>query len=140
MDDPATLEPTKLPTRRTEPKPAQRALLDAERDRLIARINELEEELSGVVADADARTAADTDSSDAGSGDVERDRVTALLAGAKEALAQVRAAMRRADNGTWGVCAKCGTAISAERLAALPTATTCVDCARPGLRRGISRH
>ena len=129
-----------MPTRRTQSKPAHRDLLEAERDRLTARIDELEEELSGVVADADARTAADTDSSDAGSGDVERDRVTALLAGAKESLAQVRAAMRRVDAGTWGICSKCGTTISAERLAALPTATTCVDCARPGLRRGVGRR
>ena len=126
-----------MPTRRTIQKPDQHALLDAEGERLQARITELEDELAGVIADADARTAADPDSSDAGSGDVERDRVTALLARAQENLAQVRAAMRRADAGTWGTCATCGKPISAERLAALPTATSCVDCARPGLRRGI---
>ena len=128
-----------MPSRK--PSPAdQRVLLQAEGDRLLERIAELEAELSGVIADADARTAADPDASDAGSGDVERDRVTALLARAQDDLAQVRAAMRRADAGTWGQCATCGKAISAERLAALPMATTCVDCARPSLRRGVPRR
>lgn len=128
-----------MPSRRTPSLADQRALLEAEGDRLRARIAELEGELADVIADADARTAPDPDASDAGSGDVERDRVTALLARAQNDLAQVRAALRRADAGTWGTCANCGKTISAERLAALPTATTCVDCARPGLRRGISR-
>ncbi len=107
---------------------------------MLARINELESELSAVITDSDARTAADPDASDAGSGDVERDRVTALLARAQADLVQVRTALRRADAGTWGTCDNCGKPISAERLAALPTATTCVDCARPSLRRGVTRR
>ena len=111
-------------------------VLHAERDRLSARIDELQAELSAVIGDSDARSAPDTDSSDAGSGDVERDRVTALLIAARENMAQVEAAVRRADAGTWDVCAICGKKISAERLAALPTATSCVECARPGLRKG----
>ena len=117
-------------------KTDQTAVLREEHARLTARIAELQSELAAVLDDADARHAPDTDSSDAGSGDVERDRVTALLASARHNLTQVQAALRRADLGTWGVCATCGKPISAERLAALPTATTCVSCARPGLRRG----
>ena len=31
--------------------------------------------------------------------------------------------------GTYGRCESCGRPIGAERLAARPTATTCVDCA-----------
>jgi RNA polymerase-binding transcription factor DksA len=110
------------------------ALLEAERDRLSHRIDELEAELAGVIADADARTAVDPDSSDAGSGDVERDRVTALLAAARHNLEEVEAAARRAKAGKAGLCAVCGKPISPERLAALPTATTCTECARPSLR------
>jgi RNA polymerase-binding transcription factor DksA len=128
-----------VPTRRTPRKSDQRALLEGEQERLQRRLAELEEELGSVIADSDARTAADTDSADAGSGDVERDRVTALIAATQKSLAQLRAALRRADAGTWGVCDRCGAAISSERLAALPTATTCVDCARPTLRRGLRR-
>jgi DnaK suppressor protein len=140
MVTPPELGVVELPTRRTPKPPEHGALLEAERERLAARIVELERELAEAIRDADARTAADPDSADAGSGDVERDRVTALLAGAREGLAQVRAAIRRVENGTWGVCSSCGRAISAERLAALPASTTCVDCARPSLRRGVTRR
>lgn len=44
-------------------------------------------------------------------------------------VAQVRAALRRVDAGTYGRCARCGEAIGAPRLAAMPSATTCVGCA-----------
>jgi len=126
---------------RTSPKkPNQVEVFETERARLNTRIAELEDELAAVIGEADARSAADTDSSDAGSGDVERDRVTALLAVAHDGLAQLDAASRRAESGTWGLCATCGKKISAERLAAVPTATSCVTCARPGVRRGMSRR
>ena len=42
---------------------------------------------------------------------------------------QIRAALRRMDEGTYGTCADCGADISAGRLEALPTATLCINCA-----------
>jgi RNA polymerase-binding transcription factor DksA len=42
--------------------------------------------------------------------------------------AGIRAALARIDAGTYGVCAACGCDIPAGRLAAVPTATTCVNC------------
>ncbi len=45
-------------------------------------------------------------------------------------VAQVRAALHRLEVGTYGACATCGAAIGAPRMAAMPSATTCVDCAR----------
>ena len=129
------------PRTRKTPAPAAGAVdvLTAEQATLVARIAELEAEFDTVVANTDARPARDTDSSDAGSIDVDRDRVTGLLGAAHEQLAQIEAALRRAEAGTWGVCAKCGKPISAERLAALPSATACIECASPGLRKGIRR-
>jgi RNA polymerase-binding transcription factor DksA len=44
--------------------------------------------------------------------------------------AQVDAALRARQSGTYGVCASCGQPIPAERLAARPEATQCVDCQR----------
>jgi RNA polymerase-binding transcription factor DksA len=34
--------------------------------------------------------------------------------------------------GTYGVCERCGKAIAAERLEALPWAILCIDCKRAG--------
>jgi len=42
---------------------------------------------------------------------------------------QIRAALRRIEEGLYGTCAKCGAAIAAGRLEALPTATLCIKCA-----------
>jgi RNA polymerase-binding protein DksA len=44
--------------------------------------------------------------------------------------AQVDAAMRARERGTYGVCQDCGRPIPAERLQARPEATLCVDCQR----------
>jgi phage/conjugal plasmid C-4 type zinc finger TraR family protein len=56
--------------------------------------------------------------------------------------AQVEEAMRARERGTYGRCEDCGQQIPAERLAARPEATLCVDCqriregGRPGLDPG----
>ena len=44
--------------------------------------------------------------------------------------AQVQAAMRARERGTYGTCQRCGRSIPAERLRARPEATLCVDCQR----------
>jgi DnaK suppressor protein len=42
---------------------------------------------------------------------------------------QIRFALRRIENGSYGVCSNCGADIPAERLAAQPIATRCMACA-----------
>jgi len=42
---------------------------------------------------------------------------------------QVRLALIRIDNGTYGTCANCGDAIPRARLEAQPIATRCIKCA-----------
>ena len=44
-------------------------------------------------------------------------------------LKQIDAALARIEAGTYGVCAKCGDDISAERLALLPATPLCKNCA-----------
>lgn len=41
---------------------------------------------------------------------------------------QIRGALRRIEAGQYGVCAACGQPIGAARLAAVPTAVTCLQC------------
>jgi RNA polymerase-binding transcription factor DksA len=59
----------------------------------------------------------------------ERARVSGLLARAHQEIEDLDAALERAAGETYGRCDICGAAIGSERLAALPTATTCVACA-----------
>jgi DnaK suppressor protein len=62
----------------------------------------------------------------------ERAQVTAILEAARRHLAELSAAMRRYDAGTYGVCERCWRPIPVARLAARPTALTCIGCAGRG--------
>ena len=42
---------------------------------------------------------------------------------------QIRKALKRISEGTYGICAQCGEEIDPKRLEALPTATRCISCA-----------
>jgi DnaK suppressor protein len=45
-------------------------------------------------------------------------------------LAAIERALGRIDDGTFGVCARCGKEIGPDRLTALPWAAHCIDCQR----------
>lgn len=49
-------------------------------------------------------------------------------AGLKE-MEKIRAALSRIEDGSYGICAKCGDDISPERLDAVPHAALCRTCA-----------
>jgi RNA polymerase-binding transcription factor DksA len=59
-----------------------------------------------------------------------------LMANERQLLAQVTAALKRIDVGTFGACTVCGRPIGKERLAALPYTPFCVEDARKMERRG----
>jgi DnaK suppressor protein len=42
---------------------------------------------------------------------------------------QIKEALKRISEGTYGICAQCGADIDPKRLQALPTATRCISCA-----------
>lgn len=53
-----------------------------------------------------------------------------LLENELQLATEVRDALDRIDEGTYGVCESCGKAIGHERLAAIPFARHCVPCAQ----------
>ena len=57
----------------------------------------------------------------------------AVLAGIGEAtaaeLAQINRALAQLDQGTYGVCSRCGQPIDSRRLQALPYSDRCIRCA-----------
>jgi len=54
----------------------------------------------------------------------------ALLQSLKKRAASVRAALAKLDHGTYGICERCGRPIHPDRMAALPEAKLCINCAR----------
>lgn len=65
---------------------------------------------------------------DTASDAVDLDRENAMLEAAEDQRRQIRAALARIDDGTFGACVDCGAAISDARLSVRPEAARCVTC------------
>ncbi len=50
----------------------------------------------------------------------------------REELERMDAALRRLEDGEYGLCETCGTEIDEQRLKAMPFATSCVKCKKGG--------
>ena len=116
-----------------------RELLLAEQARAGQRVAALEREFAGLAEAAGAAGTDDEHDPEGATLAFERQHVAALLEAAREQVATVDAALRRLDEGRYGVCDRCGQPLGADRLAARPAAATCVRCAGAagrGRRRG----
>jgi DnaK suppressor protein len=101
----------------------------------LAQIDALTREFDEVVAASKSSNADDEHDPEGATIAFERQQVAALLEQARARLADVDAALVRADAGDYGRCADCGQPIAAERLAARPQARTCITCAAAPSRR-----
>jgi len=54
----------------------------------------------------------------------------ALYQRIREKVDSIREALRRMEEGTFGVCQRCGGRIDRARLEIIPHANLCIDCAR----------
>jgi RNA polymerase-binding transcription factor DksA len=52
-------------------------------------------------------------------------------------VAAIRAALKRLDDGTYGICVTCDEPIAPARLEALPYALQCIKCATKAERKGV---
>jgi DnaK suppressor protein len=57
-----------------------------------------------------------------------REFLYSLTDGERTVLLQIDEALARIDDGTFGSCLNCGTALSDKRLTAVPWTPYCVDC------------
>jgi RNA polymerase-binding transcription factor DksA len=110
--------------------PGTAGALEAERAAVLGQIAALSAEFDAVVAASASSNADDEHDPEGATIAFERQQLAALLDAARRRLADVEAALARRAAGTYGVCGTCGRAIGAERLAARPSAVTCIDCAR----------
>jgi DnaK suppressor protein len=108
-----------------------RAALAAAQERALARLASLEREFGGIVDAARDAGADDEHDPEGATLAFERQHVAALADAAREDLAEIKAALARLADGSYGTCQVCGSRIRAGRLAARPTARTCVGCVRP---------
>ena len=69
---------------------------------------------------------------------VERELALGTLARESSGLRETRAALRRIDDGTFGICMDCEEEINLKRLAAVPWAARCIACQERADREGAA--
>jgi YteA family regulatory protein len=111
------------------------ALLE-ERRRVQAALQNLHDENPGTLSDdAGEETAYDNHLADTATETYDRELDYTLQENSEHVLSEIDAALRRIDEGNYGICTNCGKPIPEERLEALPWATLCIDCQRERGRR-----
>ncbi|HVW33073.1 MAG TPA: TraR/DksA C4-type zinc finger protein [Acidimicrobiia bacterium] len=107
-----------------------RQLIVNERERLEGLVREREAEGIGTEAESEAiseLSAVDQHQGDIGTETFEREKDYSLLEQLEAELSDLDAALRKIDEGTYGICEVCGKEISADRLEAMPGTRTCID-------------
>lgn len=109
-----------------------RELLEAEREQALRRLEDLTGAFDEVVAATRDANADDEHDPEGATIAFERAQVAALARQARSHLAELAEALQRLDDGSYGVCERCGQTIASARLEARPTARTCVGCVAAG--------
>jgi DnaK suppressor protein len=106
-----------------------RTALEAERAMARDQLAGLEREFASSVEAARNANADDEHDPEGATLAFERQHVAAHIARVQDRLREIDGALARLDQGSYGVCQRCGQTIPAGRLAARPSAATCVACA-----------
>lgn len=110
-------------------KRLQERLLEEE-SRLDALLKEQREEREAArIAETPAERAPDPGSAEAGSLKFEYEKAISLEKNLEDLLVKTRTSLEKIDDGTYGICETCGSAIPVARLDALLHVTECVECA-----------
>ena len=108
-----------------------RTLLTDRRERIVRSIDHLHEQHPGSQDDETGElVTSDNHLADLASATFDRELDQGLEEDAEEILSAIDAALRMIEDGTYGVCSRCGAEIGVERLRAMPYATLCIDCKR----------
>ncbi len=118
---------TKSPYGKRELADFKKLLLE-ERTQLERQAAEIDEssfgggqsEMTGDIASFDEEFA------DAGTATFERERDLSLSNNVRDLIEKVNKALERIDQGTYGLCERCGRPIEKARIKALPYATLCI--------------
>ena len=97
-----------------------------------SRLNEIRSGFDDLTKESESENVGELSSSDQhmadlGSETFEREKDLSILEQVEAELADVEHALRRLDDGTYGVCEACGKPIDEARLEALPAARFCLD-------------
>ncbi|MFN2590174.1 MAG: TraR/DksA family transcriptional regulator [Actinomycetota bacterium] len=117
---------TKSPFSAKEKKELRERLL-AERRDLQAQYDEIEQStFSSDQSDLTGEMGFDEEYADAGTATFERERDLSLVNNLRDLMDRIDKAVVKMDQGTYGLCDRCGKPIEKARLKALPYANLCL--------------
>lgn len=97
------------------------------RNLLTQRIQELRSEAGKTVEDMDEDENF-PDPTDRASLESNRDSILRIRDRERKLIFKIQEALRRLDDGEYGICEECGGKIGMERLKARPVTTLCIEC------------
>jgi DnaK suppressor protein len=116
----------RTPLTKTEIKELK-SQLQSERADLLAQYQELEESSFGSnQSDLTGEMAFDEEYADAGTATFERERDLSLVNNVRDLMGRIDKALAKIEDGTYGLCERCGKPIEKLRLKALPYANLCI--------------
>jgi DnaK suppressor protein len=104
-----------------------RRVLEGERDRLQHAAQAVHHDGSLLEESGDLAIGSGDHIADSATETYMRELDGGLEENAGHVLVEIEAALARIDDGTYGLCAVCGSPIGEERLQAVPYATLCID-------------
>jgi DnaK suppressor protein len=117
--------------------------LDDLRQRLLTEQEELQDQLTTIEeqsfansqSDISGEVSFDEENADAGTFTFERERDLSIENNVRDLLGKIARALARMDDGSYGICSRCGKSIEKARLKALPYVELCLKDAQAQSRR-----
>ena len=107
-----------------------RQLIVSEKERLESLVREREAEGIGTQSETDQiseLSSLDQHQGDIGTETFEREKDFSLLEQLEAEIGDLDAALRKIDEGSYGICEVCGKEIEPDRLEAVPGTRTCIE-------------
>ncbi|HEV7979819.1 TraR/DksA family transcriptional regulator [Amycolatopsis sp.] len=105
-----------------------RQRLDEERAATLLLIDSLTRQIAGIIESSTWTTNDDEHDPEGATIAFERAQLQSMLEQARGDLGNLDRAERRLEQGTYGLCERCGKPIPEARLDALPAVTFCIEC------------
>ena len=94
-----------------------------------------EQSFSTSQSDLSGEVSFDEENADAGTFTFERERDLSIENNVRDLMRKIERALARMDEGTYGICSRCGKPIEKARLKALPYVDLCIKDAQAQTRR-----
>ena len=113
-----------------------RTRLESEREELSAQLTTIEDQaFAATQSDISGDVGVDDESADAGTATFEREKELSIEQNVRDLIQKIDRALKRIDDGTYGICERCGKPIEKARIKALPYVDLCIKDAQARSRR-----